>query len=62
MEDAREQGAFAYELRAAIRLSRVLTSRNTGGEGRQFLERALSTFRGPDETADTIEAKQILGL
>jgi tetratricopeptide (TPR) repeat protein len=58
---AHEQGTVAYELRAALSLAHLMTSRGRAEEGRTAVSRALGAFADGDETAHVREAKALLG-
>lgn len=57
---AHEKGTAAYELRAALSLAHLLTSRGHAEEGRMAVSRALEAFADGDETPHVREAKALL--
>jgi predicted ATPase/class 3 adenylate cyclase len=60
LEIAREQGVPMLELLAAIRLFRLWEGQGKAEQGRQYLSEAYNKFSEGFETADLIEAKELL--
>lgn len=60
IEVASSQSARAFELRAAIRLSRYLSERNRKAEAHEVLAPVYAYFAGAPETADLHDAKVLL--
>jgi hypothetical protein len=60
LELAREQGALAWELRAAISLTRLSQRRGQPGIGGGLLAGVMQQFREGAATADLVEARELL--
>ncbi len=62
IEIARRQHAKSLELRAAINLTRLLDSLGRGAEARPMLEKIYGWFTEGFDTADLMEARELLAL
>jgi len=60
IDAARRQGSRSFELRAALSLARLCQSRDRRGEAREILEEAYGWFTEGTDTADSMEARQLL--
>ena len=60
LEVARQQGALAWELRAAISLTRLSQRRGQSGIGGALLAGVMQQFRDSAATADMVEARELL--
>lgn len=60
MRTARDQGAHAFELRAATSLAGMLRERGRGDEAQRLLAQVLALFDGQPETPDLADARALL--
>ena len=60
VEIARDQGARSWELRAAVRLARLLRARGRHTEARECLVPVIAGFAGDSDMPELAEAKELL--